>query len=107
MRGPLVQQLELSTSDKYCTREQFTLLMLFLQGKMTEADLKECRAAFEALNAGSTGILSIRDLERVRQRKLLANPKLRWRVRRMIWYKVTSDFMGFFQVRRQGSSDTR
>lgn len=74
-----MKRLGLSESDEYCTRAEFTLLVLFLQAKVEEKDLQECRATFDALDLDGSGLLSIEDLEMSQQRKLLGNPKLRRR----------------------------
>ena len=79
-RGPVVTRLGLSADDSYCTRDEFTLLTLVLQGKVSEADLAECRAAFTVLDARQLGRVSIEDLELARQTRLLrVAPKLRKR----------------------------
>ena len=70
-RGPLVKQLGLNKNDAFCSRNEFTLLTLVLQGKLSEGDLQECRERFDALDEDGTGRLSVEDLELVRQRKLL------------------------------------
>ena len=79
-RGPVVTRLGLSADDSYCTRDEFTLLTLVLQGKVSEVDLAECRAAFTVLDARQLGRVSIEDLELARQTRLLrVAPKLRKR----------------------------
>ena len=42
-RGALVKQLALSADDACCSRDEFTLLTLAEMGKITEADLVQCR----------------------------------------------------------------
>ena len=69
-RGPLVKRLQLSEDDDYCTRNEFTLLTLFMQGKVSEADLAQCRSTFDKLDASSNGKLSVQDLEVLRQQRL-------------------------------------
>ena len=44
---------------RFCSRDEFTLLTLVLQGKVSEADLAECRAAFTVLDARQLGRVSI------------------------------------------------
>ena len=79
-RGPIVKRLGLSADDSYCSRDEFTLLTLVLQGKVSEHDLAECRAAFARLDLTGNGRLSIEDIELARQSKLLrVAPKLRER----------------------------
>jgi hypothetical protein len=76
----VVTRLELSADDSCCTRDEFTLLTLVLQGKVSEADLAECRAAFGVLDVRQLGRVSIEDLELARQPRLLrVAPKLRQR----------------------------
>lgn len=78
--GPLVKRLDLSANDAFCTRDEYTLLTLVLQGKISEADLIECRAAFKELDATASGFISIEDLELVKQRqKLRLEPRIRQR----------------------------
>ena len=62
-RGPLVKRLGLSQDDDFCTRNEYSLLMLMQQGKVSENDLLEVRAAFNALDADGSGRLTQRDLE--------------------------------------------
>jgi len=69
--GPLVQKLGLSDNDATCTRDQFTLLTLVMQGKVSERDLDECRAAFAALDATRSGRLTTEDLEAWQQARQL------------------------------------
>lgn len=64
-RGPLVKQLGLSADDAICTRDEFTLLTLVKQGKITPQDLAECRSTFTKLDGTGSGKLSIEDLELV------------------------------------------
>ena len=79
-RGPVVTRLGLSADDSCCTRDEFTLLTLVLQGKVSEADLAECRAAFNMLDVRQLGRVSIEDLELARQPRLLrVAPRLRQR----------------------------
>ena len=76
--SPLVKRLELSVDGTYCTRDQYTLLTLVLQGKVTEEDISECRAAFQQLDETGRERISIVDLEIVRRRKRRRiEPKLR------------------------------
>ena len=84
--GPVVKRLGLSQNDAYCSRDEFTLLMLVLQGKIGEADLREVRQTFAALDADGTGRLSLADLELVRQQRMLRlSPLLRRRtIRRVV-----------------------
>jgi len=63
VRGPVVKRLNLSEDDSYCTREEFILLTLVMQGKLTEEDLAECRETFEYLDADGSGYLSMEDLD--------------------------------------------
>jgi hypothetical protein len=42
-RGPVVKRLGLSQSDDFCSREEFMLLLLVQQGKVSEDDLDEVR----------------------------------------------------------------
>ena len=67
--GPLVQRLNLSASDDCCTRAEFALLALVQQGKLSEDDLAECHAAFDALDADRTGTLTRADLMVLEQRR--------------------------------------
>jgi len=79
-RGPVVTRLGLSADDSCCTRDEFTLLTLVLQGKVSEADLAECRDAFGLLDVRQLGRVTIEDLELARQPRLLrVAPKLRQR----------------------------
>ena len=55
--------LEPMCGQAYVTRNEFTLLLLVLQGKVEEEDLRECRAAFEALDADGSGKLSQADID--------------------------------------------
>jgi hypothetical protein len=76
--GPLVRRLDLSVDGTYCTRDQYTLLTLVLQGKVTEEDISECRAAFQQLDETGRERISIVDLELVKRRKRRRiEPKLR------------------------------
>ena len=61
-RGATVKRLQLSVDDSYCTRDEFTLLTLVEQGKVTEADLDEIRDTFDVLDVNGNGILSREDL---------------------------------------------
>ena len=59
---------------------QTPLMAAVLQGKVSEHDLAECRAAFARLELTGNGRLSIEDIELARQSKLLrVAPKLRER----------------------------
>lgn len=62
-RGPLVKRLGLSADDSSCSRDEFTLLTLVEQGKISESDLAECRKAFDALDVTGEGRLDRDDLE--------------------------------------------
>ena len=62
-RGPLVKRLGLSQSDDFCTRDEYTLLLLVQQGKVSEEDLKEVRQAFDKLDVDKSGKLWRGDLE--------------------------------------------
>ena len=62
-RGSLVKRLGLSTSDDFCSRDEYSLLLLVQQGKISEEDLQEVRDAFDALDADGSGKLSRRDLQ--------------------------------------------
>ena len=35
-RGPMVKRLDLSKDDRFCSRNEFTLLTLVLQGKVSD-----------------------------------------------------------------------
>ena len=61
-RGPLVKRLGLSQDDTYCTRDEYTLLLLLQQGKVSEEDLRETRESFDRLDVDGTGKLSVNDL---------------------------------------------
>ena len=75
-----MKRLGLSADDRVCTRDEFTLLLLVLQGKVAEKDIDECRAAFEELDETKSGTLTAEDLELVVQRRMLRlAPKLRRR----------------------------
>lgn len=87
-RGALVKQLALSADDAYCSRDEFTLLTLVEMGKITEADLVQCRSAFEALDVDKSGYLSANDLaivERQRRAKARAYKAVRRRER---WSRI-------------------
>ena len=74
-RGPLVKRLELSADDGNCSRDEFTLLLLVEQGKVSEGDLVECREQFKVLDVDGNGKLDKRDLELLRARdKLKSSP---------------------------------
>lgn len=60
--GQEVKSLGLSADDSYCSRDEFTLLMLAQQAKISAADLAECRDAFDELDADRNGRLSRADL---------------------------------------------
>lgn len=68
-RGPLVKRLGLSRSDAYCSRDEYSLLLLVQQGKISEDDLREVREAFDSLDVDKSGILWSKDLELLRARK--------------------------------------
>lgn len=93
-RGPIVKRLGLSTDDSYCSRDEFTLLTLVLQGKVSEQDLAECRATFAQLDKTGNGRLSIFDIELARQARLLrvGNKLRRRQVRRLD--KAVSQMLG-------------
>jgi len=92
-RGPMVQRLRLSSDSSTCTRDEFTLLTLVLQGKVTENDLAECRAAFDVLDVTKQGRLSIEDLETIRQAKQMRMaPKMRRRAMRRMRRKAEEAF---------------
>lgn len=81
-RGPMVKRLGLSQNDRFCSRDEFTLLTLVLQGKVTEADLAECRQTFNKLDVIGNGQLSAEDLEVLAQRRMLRsqmNPRFQRR----------------------------
>jgi hypothetical protein len=61
--GPLVQKLGLSSDDENCTRNEFILLFLFLQGKLSAGDIRTCREAFDALDLTGDGVLTQKDLK--------------------------------------------
>jgi len=61
-RGAVVKKLGLSSDDTLCTRDEFTLLNLVLQGKVSEDDILECRQAFDVLDTNRDGVLSAQDL---------------------------------------------
>ncbi|KAL1522743.1 hypothetical protein AB1Y20_017716 [Prymnesium parvum] len=84
-RGPLVKRLGISEDDNFCTRAEFTLLMLVLQGKVMESDLQECVATFDSIDADCSGKLTIEDVELLHQRRLLRNPRLQRRVMMRAW----------------------
>ena len=58
-RGPVVTRLELSADDSCCTRDEFTLLTLVLQGKVSEADLEA--AVAQCKYHGSVASTLVRD----------------------------------------------
>ena len=62
-RGPLVKRLGLSQDDSFCSRDEYALLLLVQQGKVSEADLAEVRASFDTLDVDKSGRLWRRDLE--------------------------------------------
>jgi hypothetical protein len=64
--GSLVQRLGLSRSDGYCTRNEFTLLVLVRQGLVTEEELQMCRDKFNKLDTDGSGKITRVDLVQVR-----------------------------------------
>lgn len=68
-RGALIKRLALSVDDSCCSRDEFTLLTLVEMGKVTESDLAECRAAFDALDADKSGWLGQADLDLLRRQR--------------------------------------
>jgi hypothetical protein len=85
----MVKRLDLSKDDRFCSRNEFTLLTLVLQGKVSEADLTECRETFRKLDADGSGELSFEDLEALARRRALRSEKedrrrFRSRVRRAL-----------------------
>ena len=61
--GELVTRLGLSARADNIERNEFILYMLFLQGKLREEDLAECRRAFETLDRDHSGALDDKDLQ--------------------------------------------
>ncbi|GMH48539.1 hypothetical protein TrVE_jg5744 [Triparma verrucosa] len=57
-----VKKLGLSANDSYCTRDEFTLLMLVELGVVTEEDLDMCRRKFEKLDVDRSGSITKMDL---------------------------------------------
>ena len=58
-----MKRLGLSQNDEFCTANEFALLLLIQQGKISEHDLTEVRAVFERLDVDKSGTLNRRDLE--------------------------------------------
>lgn len=61
-RGELVTELGLSQSKTYCTKNEFTLLLLLQQGIVSGDDIQRCREAFARLDADGSGRLDEADL---------------------------------------------
>jgi len=107
--GPLVQKLGLSDNDATCTRDQFTLLTLVMQGKVSELDLDECRAAFAALDATRSGRLTTEDLEAWQQARQLRVESFlyRRRVRKLVRWASSAPLewlQSGLASRREGAS---
>jgi len=68
--GDVKRRLGLNTSDDYCTRDEFILLTLVLQGKLSEEDIEECRATFRELDLSGDGTLSALDFELAVQQRV-------------------------------------
>ncbi|GMI49152.1 hypothetical protein TrCOL_g7716 [Triparma columacea] len=66
--GSIVQRLGLSRSDGYCTRNEFTLLVLVRQGLVTEEELQMCRDKFDKLDTDGSGKITRVDLVQVQGR---------------------------------------
>ena len=52
----------LSSSQTYCTRNEFTLLLLLQQGIVSGDDIQRCREAFAQLDTDGSGRLDDADL---------------------------------------------
>lgn len=61
--GALVKRLGLSIDDDYITRNEFTILLLLQQGKISQEDLDNCRSTFALLDVDASGKLCQRDME--------------------------------------------
>ena len=71
INGERVRYLELSQDPKYCTRDEFTLLMLVDLGIVEEEDLAMCREKFEKLDVDNSGRITKRDLDLLAARNVV------------------------------------
>ncbi|GMH48492.1 hypothetical protein TrRE_jg3212, partial [Triparma retinervis] len=68
-RGTEVQRLGLSKNKGYCSKNEFTLLMLIRQGLINEKDLELCREKFDKLDTDRSGKITRADLVQVQSKR--------------------------------------
>lgn len=73
INGERVRDLGLSQDPRYCTRDEFTLLMLVDLGIVQEEDLAMCRDKFEKLDVDKSGRITKRDLQLLAARNVVRN----------------------------------
>ena len=71
INGERVRDLGLSQDPRYCTRDEFTLLMLVDLGIVQEEDLAMCRDKFEKLDVDKSGRITKRDLQLLAARNVV------------------------------------